>query len=116
MPNAPADLVDMHAVVFSGLAPGNEWVFAGKSPERVTVKPRLRTNQFDAALDACLAGLGCGQFLCYQVDALVAAGRLVRMLPAHEPPPLPINLVFPSARLLSANLRALLESFESNSG
>jgi len=111
-PNAPADLARMHAVVFSGLSPGNEWVFAGKPPARVAVRPRLRTNQFDTAIEACLAGLGCGQFLCYQVDALVAAGRLERVLSAHEPPPLPISLVYPNARLLSANLRALLDLFE----
>ncbi len=110
-PKSPVDLADMHAIVFSGLSSGNEWVFAGKPLLRVTVKPRLRTNQFDAAIDACLAGLGYGQFLCYQVDALIAAGRLKRVLTAYEPPPLPINIVYPSARLLSANLRAFLEFF-----
>jgi DNA-binding transcriptional LysR family regulator len=112
MPETPADLANMHAIVFSGLSPGNEWVFVGKSPPRVAVEPRLRTNQFDAAIDACLAGLGCGQFLCYQVDALIATGRLKRVLTAHEPPPVPISIVYPSARLLSANLRALLEFFD----
>jgi DNA-binding transcriptional LysR family regulator len=111
MPKAPADLAGAGGIVFSGLASGNEWIFAGRPPLRVAVKPRLRTNQFDAAIDACLAGLGCGQFLCYQVDALVAAERLKRVLTEYEPPPLPISLVYPNARLLSANLRALIESF-----
>ena len=112
MPKTPADLAGMHAIVFSGLSSGNEWVFSGKSQSRVTIKPRLRTNQIDAAIDACLAGLGCGRFLCYQVDDLVAAGRLKRVLTAYEPAPVPISVVYPNARLLSANLRALLEFFE----
>lgn len=112
MPHSPADLTQAAAVVFSGLAPNDEWRFGGTKPVRVPVKPRLRTNQVDAAIDACLAGLGFGQFLCYQVEALIAAGRLVRVLTAHEPPPLPISIVYPGTRLVSANLRALLGVFE----
>lgn len=111
-PKTPADLAGMHAIVFSGLSPGNEWEFAGRSRLHVTIKPRLRTNQIDAARDACLAGLGCGQFLCYQVEPLFKAGKLIRVLPAYEPPPLPISIVYPGARLLSANLRALLDFFQ----
>jgi DNA-binding transcriptional LysR family regulator len=111
MPRTPADLAAMRAIVFTGLTPANEWVFAGKQPLRVTVKPLLRTNQFDAAIEACLNGLGCGQFLCYQVDALIKAGRLKRVLQEFEPPPLPISIVYPHARLLSANVRALIDLF-----
>ena len=111
-PNTPADLANAAAVLFSGLAPTNEWLFAGKVPTRVPVTPRLRTNQIDVAIDACLAGLGFGQFLCYQVEALIAAGQLERLLTDYEPPALPIHIVYPSARLLSANLRALFEMFE----
>jgi DNA-binding transcriptional LysR family regulator len=110
MPAAPPDLADAPAIVFSGLSPGNEWVFPGKPPLRVSVKPRLRTNHVEAAIDACLAGLGFGQFLCYQVEALIAARRLKRVLVDFEPPPIPINVVYPSARLLSANVRALVEA------
>lgn len=110
-PKTPADLARMHAVVFTGLSPGNEWVFTGTSPGRVAVVPRLRTNQVDAAIDACLAGIGCGLFLCYQVEALIKTGRLKRVLQACEPSPAPINLVYPGTRLVSANLRALLDFF-----
>lgn len=112
MPQAPADLRRAPAVSFSGLSPNDEWIFAGKAPLRVPVTPRLRTNQIDVAIDACVAGLGFGQFLCYQVEALFAAGKLTRVLDSHEPAPLPIHIVYPGARLVSANLRALLELFE----
>lgn len=111
-PGTPADLSTAPAVVFSGLAPNDEWLFAGKAPSRVPVKPRLRTNQIDIAIDACLAGLGFGQFLCYQVEPLLAAGKLLSVLADYEPPALPISIVYPSARLLSANLRALLGVFD----
>jgi len=108
-PKSPADLAGARCVVFSGLASGNEWQFAGTPPARITVNPLLRTNQFDVAIDACLAGLGCGQFLCYQVDALVKANRLKRVLREFEPSPLPISIVYPHARLLSSNVRAFID-------
>lgn len=112
LPQAPADLAHTPAILFSGLSPTDEWVFAGKTPLRVPVKPRLRSNQIDVAIDACLAGLGLAQFLSYQVEPLITAGKLVPVLDSHAPATLPIHIVYPSARLLSANLRALLELFE----
>jgi len=80
------------------------------SPFRpVPIRPFLRTNHVDAALDACLRGLGCAQFLSYQVEAQVKAGTLLRVLADFEPLPVPIHLVYPHARLLSPNVRALLD-------
>ena len=66
-------------------------------------------NQIDVALDACLAGIGIGQFLCYQVQALLDAGRLARILAEFEPPPLPIHVLYPHGRLLSSNVRAFVD-------
>jgi DNA-binding transcriptional LysR family regulator len=109
MPKSPHDLGAARCVVFTGLAQTNEWQFSGKPHERVLVRPILRTNQFDAAIDACLHGLGCGQFLCYQVDALVKAGRLKRVLQDFESPPMPVSIVYPHARLLSSNVRAFID-------
>jgi DNA-binding transcriptional LysR family regulator len=108
-PRAPADLASHRCVVFTGLTAGVEWSFAGRPPQRVAIRPVLRTNQFDVAIDACLRGLGCGQFLSYQVEALVAAGRLRRILGDFEPDPLPVHTVYPHARLLSPNVRAFVD-------
>jgi DNA-binding transcriptional LysR family regulator len=107
-PKTPADLAGHRCVVFSGLAANNEWTFAGKRG-RVAVHPVLRTNHFDVAIDAVLDGLGYGQFLCYQVEALVAARKLVRILDAFEPPEVPIHVVYPHTRFLSPNVRAFMD-------
>jgi DNA-binding transcriptional LysR family regulator len=109
-PAAPEDLAAHACIRFTGLHAGSEWEFrdAGK-PLRVAVEGPLVTNQVDAALDAALNGLGCGMFLCYQVRAAVAAGRLRYLLRDHEPPPLPIHVVYPRGRLMSARVRALLD-------
>ena len=53
--------------------------------------------------------MGCGQFLCYQVEALLATGKLKRVLGDFEPAPSPIHVVYPNARLLSPNVRAFVD-------
>ena len=107
IPKTPADLQAHRCIVFSGLAAANEWAFGAKR-QRVAVRPVLRTNQVDAALDACIRGLGCGQFLSYQVEAALREGRLKRLLKEYEPPPLPIHIVYPHARP-SSNVRAFID-------
>ena len=109
VPKSPADLASHRCIVFSGLSRGNDWSFAGKGTAQVGVRPALRTNQVDVAIEACLRGLGCGQFLSYQVDPLVKAGKLTRVLDDFEPAPLPINVVYPHGRHVSANVRAFVD-------
>jgi len=109
-PESPADLAAHRCVSFGGLAPGNEWTFAahGKAT-RVTVVPALASNQIDPVLDACVGGAGLGQFLGYQVRTLLETGKLQRVLVGFEPAPLPIHAIYPSARLLSSNVRTLVD-------
>ena len=108
-PESPADLARHRCVFFTGLASSNEWSFGAKPPVRVALSPVLRTNQFDVAIDAVLRGLGCGQFLCYQVESFIAARKLKRVLGSFEPPSLGIHIVYPHARLLSPNVRAFVD-------
>lgn len=109
MPETPADLANHRCILFTGLTSNNEWSFAGEPPTRVPIRPVLRTNQFDVAINAVLQGLGCGQFLCYQVQALTEKGKVTRILGKFEPLPVPIQIVYPHARLLSPNVRAFVD-------
>jgi DNA-binding transcriptional LysR family regulator len=109
-PKTPQDLMQHRCISFSGLVAGNAWSLSGgDGVTPIDVTPALATNQVDAALDACLRGLGPGQFLCYQVQALLDAGKLRRVLHNFEPAPVPIQLVYPHARLLSSNVRAFVD-------
>lgn len=108
IPKSPGDLAGHRCIVFIGLSANDEWTFAGK-PARVQVRPMLRTNQFDVAVGAVLQGLGCGQFLGYQVEALVAERKLARILDAFAPPAVPIHIVYPHTRFLSPNVRAFVD-------
>ena len=107
-PKEPGDLAHHRCVVFTGITANNEWMFGGK-PAQVSVRPILRTNQVDVAIGAVLQGLGCGQFLSYQVEALVGARKLVRILEAFEPPAVPVQIVYPHTRFLSPNVRAFVD-------
>lgn len=110
IPAAPEDLAAHACIRFTGLNSGNEWEFRGPGkPRRVSVDGPLVSNQVDAALDAVVNGLGCGMFLCYQVRAAVAAGRLRYLLRDHEPPPVPIQVVYPQGRLMASRVRTLLD-------
>jgi len=108
-PETPADLAGHRCILFTGLTSNNEWSLGGKAPTRVPIRPVLRTNQFDVALDAVLQGLGCGQFLFYQVEALMEQRKLRRILGTFEPLAVPIQIVYPHSRLLSQNVRAFVD-------
>src|ERR1700761_7319002 len=54
-------------------------------------------------------GHGIARVMSYQAAAAVAAGRLVVLLPKFEPPPIPVNLVMPSARSKTLKQRAFVE-------
>lgn len=109
-PRTPAELAG-HKVLFTasrGQAP--EWRFAGGGREVVIrLQPRLTVSDVDATLSAALAGHGVARALSYQVAEDLAAGRLVRVLGAFEPPPLAVQLVTPSARLTPVRVRTFLD-------
>jgi len=109
-PDSPADLAAHRCVSFSGVAQGNDWTLAtGGKTLRVRLTPVLASNQIDPVLAACAGGEGLGQFLSYQVKDLLEAKKLKRVLVDYEPAPLPIHVIYPSARFVSSNVRALFD-------
>ncbi len=109
-PAHPRELSQRPCVRFRGIAPGDLWTFAENGRElSIKVAGNFSCNQALAAVEACAAGLGFGLFLSYQVEALVRAKRLNIVLEEFEPPPIPVSLVYPEARLISTRLRALID-------
>ena len=66
-------------------------------------------NQAAATIDACVDGLGVGTFLSYQVAPLVAQKKLKLILVDYEVPSIPLSIVYPHAKLLSARVRVFAE-------
>jgi DNA-binding transcriptional LysR family regulator len=97
-PKKPSDLREHACVRVTAL--GSEHEF-GSTP--------FTTNQIDAALDACVRGIGIGSFLSYQVERAVAKKRLAILLAKHEPAPIPVSIVRPPGRIIPSRLRAFLD-------
>jgi DNA-binding transcriptional LysR family regulator len=109
-PRQPADL-EAHGIVhFGALSATVDWRFIEKGREvRVTCTPRFISNSADAAIWQAEQGLGLTRVLAYQAADALAEGRLMPVLTAFEIPPLPIYLVYPTSRLLSAKVRAFVD-------
>jgi DNA-binding transcriptional LysR family regulator len=106
----PRDLAGRRCVSFTSVTPGSEWRFRdGSKALGVKVPVAFACNQVDAAMQACIDGLGPGAFLSYQVAEARAAGKLKYVLEAFEPPPLPVSIVYPHARHRSAAVRLFVE-------
>lgn len=109
-PSAPADLRHHHCIVGSGVRVGSGWRFGAGGGTVVEVTPRLTVNTIDAQLGAAEAGLGLANLLSYQVADSIAAGRLVRVLAQHAPPPLPVSLLYEAARGSMPSVRLFIEA------
>lgn len=109
LPRHPRDLLDANCVRFSGGA-GPWWTFhEGSKQFTVPVTGNLEFNHVAPAADACLAGMGFGMFISYQVAHHLAHKRLVSVLEPFEPPPRPIHVIYPHARLLPARTRMFID-------
>ena len=109
-PRFPEELREHECLRFSGLTPGREWTFIRDGKEvRIAVGGRFSCNVGEPAIDAARDGAGVLMALGYQVAEDLAAGRLVRVLEAFETPPLPVNAVYHSPRLMAARVRVFLD-------
>lgn len=110
LPREPNDLLKHDCLRLTGLTPGAVWSFHNKGRTiSVPVNGSFVCNQAAATIDACVDGLGVGTFLSYQVAPLVAQKKLKLILVDYEPPPIPLNIVYPHAKLLSARVRVFAE-------
>ncbi|MCU0941668.1 MAG: LysR family transcriptional regulator [Hydrogenophaga sp.] len=75
----------------------------------VTLETPLVANTGEMAIAAAVAGRGITRALSYQVAEDVAAGRLRLVLVDHEPPPIPVHLVYPAGRKAAAKVRVFVD-------
>jgi DNA-binding transcriptional LysR family regulator len=106
-PRTPAELAG-HETIFSSTQPGpSEWRFA--HGDAVRLRPRLMINAVEPVVAAAVEGRGITRVFSYQVADELADGRLVRLLADHEPEPIAVQLVTPSARFTLPRVRAFLD-------
>lgn len=109
-PKTPADIAAHQVVHFGAMSATPDWRFVEEGREvRVTCSPRFTSNSADAAIWQAEQGLGLTRVLAYQAAGAIAAGRLKAVLTSFEIPPLPIHVVYPTSRLLSAKVRTFVD-------
>jgi DNA-binding transcriptional LysR family regulator len=109
-PKTPEVIGSHQTVQFGGTMLPPDWRFMRNNAEiRVTPAPRLITNSADAAIQYAAQGGGLTRVLAYQAADAIRRGRLKIVLAKFEPPPLPIHIVYPTSRLLSAKVRSFID-------
>ena len=87
-----------------------DWRFIEDGREiRVASTPRFATNSSDAALQYAEADGGLTRVMAYQAAEALKARRLKIVLAEFEQPALPIHIVYPTSRLLSAKVRTFID-------
>jgi DNA-binding transcriptional LysR family regulator len=105
-PQEPAQLAEHDTIVGTQRASLREWRFGPQeNGERVRLTPRLLLNDVETQLLAVRAGKGIARLLSYQVADDLAAGTLVRLLPAFEPLPMPVQLVAQNMQRMPLKVR-----------
>lgn len=108
-PKHPKALTDHNCLQFSSLSPTPFWDFHvdGKiQPFRV--RGSFSSNNAVPIINAARNGLGIIVVLSYQVQELIESGDLCIILRSYEPPPIPVQAVYPSGRFLPTRIRTLI--------
>jgi len=109
-PASPADLRLHSVIAFTGLMANREWRFLnGQKPGSVSLRPTFEINDAAAAIQAAEMGHGVTIALSYMVSGQIREGRLAPVLSAFTPPPHPVHLVYPHARLVAPKIRAFID-------
>jgi DNA-binding transcriptional LysR family regulator len=86
----------------------NEFEKDGQALE-ISGRYKLSVNESNAMIAAVLAGLGVGQIAAFTALPLIARGELVQVLPDWTSHSIPLYVVYPPNRHLSAKVRAFVE-------
>jgi LysR family transcriptional regulator for bpeEF and oprC len=111
-PMHPTDLLQHQCVNYFSSKSGKifEWDFA-KDEERLRVRVpgRIAVNDSDAYMGAALAGMGIAQMAAAHICPYLQTGQLELVLEDWCVDPLPLHVLYPQNRHLSAKVRVFVE-------
>lgn len=106
----PSDLMRHNCLILATQRAPADWQFlTARGVTSVEVAGNWTTNDNDALLAAVNAGHGLARMPCWQARPHVRAGRLTAVLRDYAMPEIPVQVVYPSARLLTAKVRAFAD-------
>lgn len=88
----------------------SEWRLIGADGDiTVPVSGRIQSDSSQGLRRAALAGMGIVMLPEVLLSDDIEAGRLIRLLPDHEPPTRPLNLVYMRDRRMTPKLRSFID-------
>jgi DNA-binding transcriptional LysR family regulator len=109
-PQTPDDLRRHNCIVYTHLSTMNDWHFeSADGPIRVRVQGNFRANNSEAVREVVLSGIGVAVTPTWLFRDEITRGLVKIVLRQYEPTRLPIHAVYPSRRLLSAKVRAVID-------
>jgi len=115
-PLRPDDLTTHECLtyIYSSPSDGNAvqsvWYLTGPDGGiSVPITGRLRVDSAQGLRRAALAGMGIGMLPEILLSDDLKAGRLVRVLPAHQPPVRPLHLIYLRDRRMSSKLKSFVD-------
>ena len=112
-PTHPLEIEEKHAsVIYFSPQSGRHYPLEfrrGDESIDITGPYQLSVNESNAHVTSIVAGLGIGQITSWQAQRYLASGALVQLLPDWTQPLLPVYVVYPPNRHLSAKVRAFVD-------
>ncbi|THD57267.1 MAG: LysR family transcriptional regulator [Bradyrhizobium sp.] len=109
-PVTPEAVASHQTIQFGAATASRDWRFVREGREvRVAPMPRFATNSADAAIQYAAQGGGLTRVMFYQAASALKAGRLKIVLAKFEQPAVPIHIVYPTSRMLSAKVRTFID-------
>lgn len=111
-PVHPSDLAQHRCVNYFSAKTGRifEWDFA-KDGERIQMRVpgTIAVNDSDAYMAASLAGMGIAQMAAFAICPYLQSGQLELLMEDWSVDPVPLHVVYPQNRHLSAKVRVFVE-------
>lgn len=110
LPQKPEDLAEHECITIDSVESQRSWKFTKGSEEvGVPVKSKMDVSSSEAAITAAIAGVGITRVMSYKMEEARRAGKLEILLEHFEPTPWPVNILYPSRRLVPLKLRAFID-------
>ena len=106
-PIVPTDLLAHNCLLYTLLATGARWRFAGG--QSVSVSGNFKTDSPNALRCAALEGVGIAVNARWLFEREILSGALEVLMPDHPPETMPIQAVLPSGRHIAARTRAFVD-------
>lgn len=109
-PSHPKDLKDHQCLINTVVTNAKRWSYliAGKS-HTIKVAGSIEVNDSQSLKAFAVSAQGIAQLPSFYVDKAISRGELVEILEDYIPDPLPINLLYPTQRLLNPTAKALMD-------